>query len=571
MNRLAVLGAALLGFVIAFACTNSYLYDEQRGQQLPVDRTVTLKGRFCGLGANDVIEPIKILVAMDASQSMKVTDPNGDRATALVQLLQALPQEPEVYISVLLFAGSTSVWLTNNNTQGFVPLISLTPQDQLTLEQQILNYTNPDSNRDSTDFVKPLSDIYAAINQDIATAAVDPAYEEAKARYSVIFLSDGHPTFSQDEELLEGDAVTRIRDLRDLAEDVRFNTVHVFNPTQPVSSVCDLSGDAGTGCPLLIINQDADRLEKMAELGGGDFRDFRNHEPINYLSFRFGQLRRAYVLKDFVANDRQALAGSPIDQPDTDGDGLPDALELQLGTDPLQADTDHDGFSDGVEVHFAKLGAPFDPAQVALPDGGGLDPGCPVALRGVDSDCDGILDCDEQIIGTNAAVVDSDRDGISDQLEWQLNTVPSADDLSQDPDGDGVSNRDELRRHTDPHVFDTSALTQDGYRYTVHEDGSPDSDGRQCYAFQVDNILLEPTLADTRDGGTGRGAGFNELTLTLSLVPADDPNGRPLIRTFRYVDARYPVGGVKSPPDGVIEVKPEDFVPACQGRSPLGL
>ena len=52
-------------------------------------RTITVQGQFCGLGANDVIEPIKILVAMDASQSMKVTDPNGDRATALVQLLQA--------------------------------------------------------------------------------------------------------------------------------------------------------------------------------------------------------------------------------------------------------------------------------------------------------------------------------------------------------------------------------------------------------------------------------------------------------------------------------------------------
>jgi hypothetical protein len=569
--RLRALVATLVGFAVVLACTGSYLYDEQRGQQLPVDRTVTLKGTFCGLGANDVIEPIKILVAMDASQSMKVTDPNGDRATALVQLLQSLPQEPEVYISVLLFAGSTSVWLTNNNTQGFVPLISLTPADQLLLQQEILNYTNPDSNRDSTDFVKPLSDIYAAINQDIATAALDPDYEEAKARYSVIFLSDGHPTFQQDEELIEGDAVTRIRDLRDLAEDVRFNTVHVFNPTQPVSSVCDLSGDAGTGCPLLIINQDAERLEKMAELGGGDFRDFRNHEPINYLSFRFGQLRRAYVLEDFVASNRQALAGSPIDAPDTDGDRLSDDEELDLGTDPLKADTDGDGFSDGVEVHFADLGAPFDPAQVATPDGGGLDPGCPVALRGVDSDCDGLLDCDEQIIGTNAAIIDSDRDGISDQVEWQLTTVPSADDLAQDPDGDGVGNRDELRRHSDPHLFDTSALTQEGYRYTIHEAGPPDGEGRQCYAFQVDNVLLEPTLSDTRDGGTGRGAGYNDLTLTLTLVPADDPHGRPIVRAYRFVDVRYPIGGIKSPPDGVIEVKPEEFVPACQGTSPLGL
>lgn len=35
---------------------------------------------------------------------------------------------------------------------------------------------------------------------------------------------------------------------------------------------------------------------------------------------------------------------------DTDGDGLSDAQELQMGTDPCNPDTDGDGFSDGVEV-----------------------------------------------------------------------------------------------------------------------------------------------------------------------------------------------------------------------------
>ena len=35
---------------------------------------------------------------------------------------------------------------------------------------------------------------------------------------------------------------------------------------------------------------------------------------------------------------------------DTDGDGLSDAYEQKIGTDPLVADTDHDGLSDGDEV-----------------------------------------------------------------------------------------------------------------------------------------------------------------------------------------------------------------------------
>lgn len=44
---------------------------------------------------------------------------------------------------------------------------------------------------------------------------------------------------------------------------------------------------------------------------------------------------------------------------DTDGDGIPDADELRLGTNPFDADTDHDGYPDGLEI---ALGSdPLDP------------------------------------------------------------------------------------------------------------------------------------------------------------------------------------------------------------------
>ncbi|MFA5129714.1 MAG: hypothetical protein WC477_02200 [Patescibacteria group bacterium] len=42
----------------------------------------------------------------------------------------------------------------------------------------------------------------------------------------------------------------------------------------------------------------------------------------------------------------------PIQTIDSDGDGLSDADEVQLGTDPHSADTDGDGLSDGDEVHL---------------------------------------------------------------------------------------------------------------------------------------------------------------------------------------------------------------------------
>ncbi|MFZ5468928.1 MAG: VWA domain-containing protein [Myxococcota bacterium] len=579
-----MIAALLAAAVVVAACTDTYLYDERRVDQLPADRTFALEGRFCTLGTNEVVRPIKILLAMDASQSMREFDPDGTRATALIELMATLPNDPEIYISVMLFAGSTTAFLTKSGLAEFERLDSYTPADRLQLIQRLLNFTDPSQapNRDSTDFVKPLSDMYAMLTRDIANSRLNAtgAQAEARARYSIIFLSDGHPTNNQDDDLLCGDAVRRIRQLKDLVDDVRFNTVHVFKPLQPVTSFCDLTNFnppvGGTSCripvlppgscPMLLINQDTERLEKMAELGGGDFRDFRNNEPINFLDFSFGQVRRTFQVKDVVATNFSALPGSPIDQADTDGDGLMDADELSLGTDPFEKDTDTDGFSDGVEVHFSALGATFNPRQIATADGGGLDPGCPLALRGVDSDCDSLNDCDEQIIGTNANLTDSDFDGLPDSIEWQMRAQPSSNDLDQDPDNDGVVTRSEVRMHQDPLVVDSDKLSLTGYRYQMRADGHVDENGRQCFTFRVDNILLANTLPDTRDGGTGRGAGYNDIYLAVSMIPGDDPTGRTLVRGFRYQQARFPVGGIKSPVDGVVRIEPEDLVDRCEPR-----
>ena len=546
-------------------CTGSYLYDERRNVQPPVDRALALEGRFCTIGTNEVIRPIKILIMMDASQSMRVTDPNGTRARATVDLIQNLPNDPEIYISVMLFAGSTTAFLTKSGLPSFDRVIDLTLNDRTQLVQRILNFTTGTPDRDSTDFVKPLRDAYTLINSDIAIARANPrsAQAAARAEYSVIFLSDGHPDpVNQDDELLRGDAVTSIRRLRYLCSDVRVNTVHVFNPASPLPP-CQLPTDGGLPdgglfqCPQLIVEQDSTRLEQMAALGGGAFRDFQNNEPINFLNFRLGQVRRAYLTKDFIVTNFNARADSAVEDVDSDGDGLTDAQELALGTDPLNPDTDGDGFSDGVEVFFAARGGNFNPLR--------FDPGCPPNLRGVDTDCDGLLDCDEQLIGSNAESQDSDNDGMPDGVEWQLGTQAASDDRLLDPDSDGLLNFMEVRMHTNPLLADIQNLTTTAYRYDLREDGPPEADGRQCYRFRIDNVALVPTLADLRDGGTGRGAGFNNVMLSLAMIPADDPTAKTLVRSARYV-ARYPVGGIKSPPDGVIHVEPSDLTESCPNR-----
>jgi hypothetical protein len=596
------------------ACTDTYIYDERNEEHVPADRTVSIEGQFCAPSPASVVRPIKILLAMDASQSMNVTDPNGTRVTAMLNLFNNLPDDDEIFVSVLVFAGSTSSWLIQNAQGQFKAefhQLNLIPQNErLDIAQRLQTYAVAGAmpNRDSTDFVKPLSDIYALVTEDIGQTRLLLG-DNTKARYSIIFLSDGHPTNPQDDELLCGDSVVRIRQLKDLADDVRLNTVFVFNPIQQVTSTkCDFDGGVNVSvggsncllpilppgsCPLLIVNQDADRLERMAGLGGGDFRDFRNNEPVNFLNFQFGQVRHTFVLDNLIASNFSAAPDSDLDAgTDSDSDGLLDQDEALIGTDPWNPDTDNDGFSDGVEVYFAARGGTFDPTQRVLPDGtcvnhmgavtvqpdggGCIDFGCPPELRGVDSDCDGLTDCDEQLIGTNSLKVDSDDDGVPDAVEWQMKTAPSNKDLGEDPDSDQVPNGDELKMHTNPHLLDTSKLSTIGYRYHVTQAGNVDATGSQCYDFRVDNISLADTLADTRDAGNPdggaplyrRGEGYNDIYLSYAVLAGDDPTGHTFLKQARFKNTRFPVGGIKSPPDGVIHVTPNDFIDAC-GKSML--
>jgi hypothetical protein len=49
---------------------------------------------------------------------------------------------------------------------------------------------------------------------------------------------------------------------------------------------------------------------------------------------------------------------------DSDGDGLPDEIELLIGTNPFDPDTDHDGYPDGLEVELGSN--PLDPNSVPV-------------------------------------------------------------------------------------------------------------------------------------------------------------------------------------------------------------
>jgi outer membrane protein OmpA-like peptidoglycan-associated protein len=133
---------------------------------------------------------------------------------------------------------------------------------------------------------------------------------------------------------------------------------------------------------------------------------------------------------------------------DTDGDGLSDAEELRIGTDPNNPDTDGDGLSDGDEVLRYKT----DPLKPDT-DGDGLTDGEEVLTHKTDplkadTDGDGLNDGDEiKTHRTDPLKVDSDGDGLTDGEEIM---TYKTDPNKADTDGDGFSDGEEVQMGTDP-------------------------------------------------------------------------------------------------------------------------
>ena len=98
---------------------------------------------------------------------------------------------------------------------------------------------------------------------------------------------------------------------------------------------------------------------------------------------------------------RTDVAGALATLVDSDGDGLTDAIETGLGTNPQDADSDDDGLSDGAEVNTHGT----DPLT-ADSDGDGLSDGAEVDTHATDpldpdSDDDGFSDGVEVAAGSN--------------------------------------------------------------------------------------------------------------------------------------------------------------------------
>ena len=558
------LGALVSGTGLS-ACTDFELFQTPGLGAGPIDDALSVQTQFCTEDPTTLEFPVKIVFAVDTSQSMNRTDPAGRRLVAVQEVVDAFLPDPGVSFAIIQFSGQTTVLTQGpDGEDGFT-------RDREEIESAIVRLGVAGQ---PTDYEGALANINRVLTRDMTNTNDEVL---SRSRYVVVFLSDGLPNPVRPPTNTRSEILERVEEIANLQRvfrpaEIRLHTALVLGGIRGGFRCADEDLEGGSErCAALIsaadcamdnrcvwigVEQEAESLlEAMAEVGDGTFRSFPNGEEINFLRIDFTSIRRIFTLKSLVAtnlNARPWLAFPGGEQvgvgegvPDSDGDGLSDEEERDIGTVPTSTDSDRDGFGDFLEVRLSASG--FDPLDPT-------DADCTVGLDRFDTDGDGLLDCEERFAGTNRNRVDTDADGLPDLVELVGGTNPVVDDTLSDLDFDSARNGSEIAGHSNPNDNDAAVRSQVSYRYQIVERGPSDlppndprqdvlRSGRVCYDARVDNITLAAT--------TG---GVNRVLIWIAQAPFDDPDDFGVFRVACVEQSFFPPD-LRDPPF------PEVFIP----------
>ncbi len=423
--------AALAAFLACgWGCTDAEL------QPIPPERPyrddkLALAGSYCTLSPESRLLPLRVLFVVDSSESMLVTDP-GDPVTGETgreravtdtweRLLEGGPEG--VRIGIMRFSAEASSQTTVDVDGDGVPdRYFTTDTDQLSNATLILRQTDR-----TTNYLNALSEAYFELRTEMLEADLESL---PLSKYLVVFVSDGLPdTDSRDaRENSESNILDAVVALNDLAQLFHVGTFEFH--TAYLS--------AGEGPARDRAAQEL--LQRMAEVGGGNFRSFPSGESLNFLFVDFSAIRRVFTLRGLSAVNLNTVVDDDqiaefLDAVALDGglDGGQDAAALDAqassdaGTSPPGAAGDagtetgdaaaSDASAPDADADGGESGPPGIGRQFTDIDGNEI-PGCGERL--VDTDGDGLADLQEVELNTDPLIMDTDDDGLNDRLEWQL-------------------------------------------------------------------------------------------------------------------------------------------------------
>jgi hypothetical protein len=453
--RWARASLSLLAFA---ACTDAHLYGEKYMPNQP-DR-ISFEGDLCTDDPSAIAFPQKTLIVMDGTGGMVEGDPAGKRVNTLRSFIgrhRGAGQE----ISLLLMGSSGRPMFPGFSSDPLVidPALEAIAASVGQAQRNYLDTLRVASTIIEDDLLSSNPGVRSRTRYMVLFVAAgppDPAFQtpwciaqeltpgssNCQDEFAKTFCGSVTPAPTDCELWLYGDTVSQLRNYvrSNGAQDLVFDTF-------------ELAQDARSN----------KILGDMALAGGGEMV-VQAPGALDFLAVDVASTGSRLVLREISVMNTNTLLRGKAPVADSDGDGLSDAEEEDVGTDPLNPDTDGDGVGDGIEKRLATPDSEFNPLV-----SGTFKECLTLTDLGADHDLDGLNDCEEAVLRTDPYLVDSDRDGVPDLIEVRLGSNPLSDDRLVDSDMDGIANGDEVTRGLDPWTNDSNRDLAYGYQYRTSD------------------------------------------------------------------------------------------------------
>lgn len=464
-HRRSSRAAGMLAFALALAGCTDALLQPQAKDESAVDDRLTLRGEVCTAAPDPANFPVKVVFLIDKSGSMCVSDPPGSqldngfcqqfagnhtepgRVRALRSIIERFQDQPNVQVALDPFESKIdSAFPTGQGNRFFVPAADLGEQRIRALQANLGK---------GTDYQGALAQAYWRIESDIL--ATNPIVRP-RTRYVVVLLTDGapYPRCAATDDLPAESYASADQPWgiwRDNPEDF-------CNASDAGEYVTGFLGGTDRNQNYQILDA-VDRLMELKEKY--NVGDVRLHTILLF------NVAAARACGDLCATD--LYNGLSADEMRSVATWMLRQIAEVHGNGTFQEFTDSSSIELGA-LDYTSLASKFA-VKTLLASNVNAVPG----LDGpkVDSDGDGLPDeLDSPFaLGTSRFDVDTDGDGFSDAFEV-LRREQGFDPLvpdgrgckdvngparysCRDTDGDGLSEAAEAYLGTDPTLFDTDA------------------------------------------------------------------------------------------------------------------